>query len=132
MNDTFFMSSDTILNSIREIEQMKHHITKLTVCDIMTVADTACQIEMLNKQQLKLKRQLIDEIHVTKEGIPRKIEYKESKGLWMTMMPDKSKVYGKTLEIVIDKLMEKYGLSLTDFRLKTIFNEAILHKDRTV
>lgn len=131
MNDTFFMSSNTILNSIREIEQLKHHITKLTVCDIMTVADTAFQIEMLNKQQLKLKKELIDEVHVTKEGTPRKIEYKESKGLWMTMMPDKSKVYGKTLEIVIDKLMEKYGLSITDFRLKTIFNEAISHKDRT-
>lgn len=125
------MSSDTILCSIREIEQAKSCIAKLTDCDTISVADTAYQIEMLNKQQLKLKKELIDEVHVTKEGTPRKIEYKESKGLWMTIMPDKSKVYGKTLEIVIDKLMEKYGLSITDFRLKTIFEEAIAHKDRT-
>lgn len=125
------MSSNTILLSIREIEHAKSCITKLHNCDTMTDADTAFQIEMLNKQQLKLKKALIDEVHVTKDGTPRKIEYKESKKLWMTIMPDKSKVYGKTEEIVIDKLMEKYGLSITDFRLKTIFDEAIAHKDRT-
>ena len=133
MNGTFFMSSAStrLLTSIREIEKLKSSIAKLAVCDTMTVADTAFQIEMLNKQQLKLKKELIDEVHVTKEGTTRKIEYKESKGLWMTIMPDKSKVYGKTLEVVIDKLMEKYGLSITDFRLKTIFEDAIAHKDRT-
>lgn len=125
------MSSNTILLSIREIEHAKSCITKLHNCDTMTDADTTFQIEMLNKQQLKLKKALIDEVHVTKDCTPRKIEYKESKGLWMTIMPDKSKVYGKTEEIVIDKLIKKYGLSITDFRLKTIFDEAIAHKDRT-
>lgn len=124
-------ASTRLLTSIKEIEKLKSSIAKLAVCDTMTVADTAFQIEMLNKQQLKLKKELIDEVHVTKEGTPRKIEYKESKGLWMTIMPDKSKVYGKTLEVVIDKLMEKYGLSITDYRFKTIFDEAIAHKDRT-
>ena len=29
-------------------------------------------------------------------------------------MPDKAKVYDKTKEIVIDKLMERYGLSITN------------------
>lgn len=127
----FFMSVDTILLSIREIEQAKSCIAKLAVCDTMTVADTAFQIEMLNKQQLKLKKELIDEVHVTKEGTPRKIEYKESKGLWMTIMPDKSKVYGKTKEVVLDKLMEYYGLSLVNLTLQEVFEEALSHKDRT-
>ena len=123
MNGTFFMSSVStrLLTSIREIENLKSSIAKLAVCDTMTVADTAFQIEMLNKQQFRFKKKVIDEVHVTKEGTPRIIEYKESKELWMTIMPDKSKVYGKTLEVVIDKLMEKYGLSITDYRFKTIF-----------
>lgn len=43
-----------------------HHIASIDSCDTMTVADTAFQIEMLTKQQLKLKKELIDEVHVTK------------------------------------------------------------------
>ena len=87
-----------LLSSIREIEQLKRDYKKCAGYDIITNTDTAFE-EMLNKQQLKLKQQLIDEVHITKDGTPRKIEYKESKELWMTMMPDKSKVYGKTKEI---------------------------------
>lgn len=76
-----FMSSRELLGSIRKIERLKCGIASIDSCDTMTVADTAFQIEMLTKQQLKLKKELIDEVHVTKQGTPRKIEYKESKGL---------------------------------------------------
>ena len=75
------MSSRELLGSIRKIERLKCGIASIDNCDTMTVADTAFQIEMLTKQQLKLKKELIDEVHVTKQGTPRKIEYKESKGL---------------------------------------------------
>lgn len=125
------MPAISLLDSIRKIEQLKCDIAICFNCGTIIDADTAFQIEMLNKQQLKLKQQLINEVHITKDGTQRKIEYKESKGLWMTMMSDKSKVYGKTKEIVIDKLMEKYGLSLRDYSFKTVFEEAIAHKDRT-
>lgn len=125
------MPAISLLDSIRKIEQLKCDIAICFNCGTIMDADTAFQIEMLNKQQLKLKQQLIETVHITKDGTQRKIEYKESKGLWMTMMPDKSKVYGKTKEIVIDKLMEKYGLSIRDYSLTTIFEEAIAHKDRT-
>ena len=125
------MPAISLLDSIRKIEQLKCDIAICFNCGTIMDADTAFQIEMLNKQQLKLKQQLIETVHITKDGTQRKIEYKESKGLWMTMMPDKSKIYGKTKEVVIDKLMEKYGLSIRDYSLTTIFDEAIAHKDRT-
>lgn len=117
----------TLLDSLREIERTKSSIAAM--CDTIIDADIA--IEILNKKQIELKKQLIDAVHVTKEGTPRTIKYEDGKELWVTKMPDGKRVYGKTKEAIYDKLMERYGLSLTDFRLKTIFEEALGHKDRT-
>lgn len=123
---------EELLISIQEIENLKSCITKYDDYDTMNVADTA-YIDMLNKQQLKLKKKIIDVVHVTKDGTPRKIEYKEGKQLWMTIMPDKSKLYGKTEEILIDKLMTKYGLSLDKKQttINALFESAIAHKSTT-
>lgn len=126
-----FIMHNTLLDSIRKLEQLKSSITSYVKCGTMDNADAACQIDMLNKQQLKLKEQLINQVHICNDGTPRKIEYKESKDLWMTIMPDKSKVYGRTKEIVFDKLLEYYGLSVLNYTLHDVFEEALSHKDRT-
>ncbi len=94
-------------------------------------ADAASQLSMHKKYEYQLKQKLIDEVHVTNNGTPRKIEYKETKGLWYTLMPDKHKLYGKTKEILLDKLMEYYGLTTLDFKMRTVFEQALDHKDRT-
>ena len=52
----------TLLDSLREIERTKSSIE--AICDTITDADIA--IEILNKKQIELKKQLIDEVHVTK------------------------------------------------------------------
>ena len=126
-----FCMPKKLLSDLRKIEELKQSIQSSVKHGIISYADAAPQLEMLKRKEYQLKQKLINEVHVTKDGIPRKIEYRESKGLWSTLMPDKSKLYGKTKEILLDKLMGKYGLSVTDYSLNTVFLQAIDHKDRT-
>ena len=126
------MSSENKLISIQEIEEMKLCITKLTDCDTMNGADTA-YVNMLNEKQLRLKRQLIAEVHSSADGTPRTIKYVEPKRLWSTLLPGKKPITAKTEEALLDKLMEFYGVSISskDYSVATIFEKALAHKDRT-
>ncbi len=122
-----------LLEQLKQLNQLEINLASCSENGIISLetADAASQLLMLKKQEYQLKEKLIGEVHVTNNGTPRKIEYKESKNLWMTIMPNGQKVYGKKREIVIDKLMDKYGLSTTDFSFKAVFEQAIEHKDRT-
>ena len=128
----FFMSSKVLLDSIRKIEQLKCDITSTNICDIITNADTA-YLDMLNEKQLRLKRQLIAEVHSSKDGTPRTIKYIDSKQLWSTLLPGKKPITAKSEEALLDKLMEHYGVSITskDYRVAVIFKQALAHKDKT-
>ncbi|MCR5235863.1 MAG: tyrosine-type recombinase/integrase [Lachnospiraceae bacterium] len=122
---------EKLLSDLRQVEELKQSIKSSVKHGIISDADAASQILMLKQKEYQLKQKLINEVHVTNDGTPRKIEYRESKGLWSTLMPDKSKLYGKSREVLLDKLMAKYGLSVTDYSLHTVFLQAIEHKDRT-
>ncbi len=122
------------LELLEQFKQLYQLETALDACSkngIISQADVASQLLMLKKQEYQLKEKLSGEVHVTNNGTTRKIEYKESKGLWMTILPDKRKLYAKTKESLLDKLMVEYDLSTTDFRFKTVFEQALEHKDRT-
>ncbi|MBE5842284.1 MAG: hypothetical protein E7304_12885 [Butyrivibrio sp.] len=127
----FFMSKTELLTALRQIELVKHTITMDDKCDTIHYADTACML-MLNEKQLKLKRQLIAEVH-SSNGTPRTIKYVESKQLWSTLLPGKKPITAKTEEALLDKLMEFYGVSISskDYSVATIFEKALAHKDRT-
>lgn len=120
-----------ILEQLQQIRNLVDSLNSCMMCGTINSADAAPQLLMLKRSEYQLKQKLIDEVHVTNNGTPRKIEYKESKGLWYTMLPDKRKLYGKTKEILLDKLMECYGLTTLDFTMKTVFEQALDHKDRT-
>ncbi len=131
---SFFMlsaSKHELIEQLKQIKTLQKNINSCMMCGTINSADAASQLLMLIKNEYQLKQKLIDEVHVTNNGTPRKIEYKEAKGLWYTLMPDKRKLYGKTKEILLDKLMSHYGLSTLDFKLKTVFNQAVEHKDKT-
>ena len=119
------------LYSLRQVTNLKTDILTCINHGTIDYADAASQLLMLNKKEYQLKEKLINEVHVTKDGTPRKIEYKETKDLWCTIMPDKSKLYGKTKEILLDKLMARYGIFITDMKFATVFNRAGEYKDRT-
>lgn len=119
------------LQAFHQIKQLQIHIKQCAKYGTIDYADAASQIKMLKQKEYKLKEKLISQVHVTKDGTPRKIEYNEKSGFWKTMLPDKKRLFGKTKEILLDKLMEEYGLYVTDLKFETVFNRAIEHKDRT-
>ncbi|WP_294238865.1 tyrosine-type recombinase/integrase [Pseudobutyrivibrio sp.] len=138
LNKTSMISSIMLNKNILELkEQLKqvsnlqHDINSCITCGTISLADAASQIMMLKENSYQLKLKLIKEVHVTNNGAPRKIEYKETKGLWYTLLPDKHKLYGKTEEILLDKLMAYYGLTMLDFKMKTVFEQALEHKGKT-
>ncbi len=129
-----FSKSLPDLRDIEEIEEIKglqENIRANLKSGIIIDADATTELNMLRQKEYQLKEKLISRVHVKNDGNPRKIEYKESIGLWFTVMPDKSKVSGKSKEVLLDKLMEKYDLSATDYSLSTVFLQALAHKDRT-
>ena len=124
-------SISKLTEQLKQLNDIEININLSTTYGTIDHADAAPQLLMLKKSEYQLKQKLIDEVHVTNNCTPRKIEYKETKRLWYTMMPDKRKLYGKTKEILLDKLMDYYGLTTLDFKMKTIFEHALDHKDRT-
>lgn len=119
------------ITKLRQLEKLKKDILSCINHGTIDYAGAATQTEMIKNQELKLKQQLINTVHVTKWGIPRKIEYKESKDLWMTIMPDKSKVYAKTKLGLYDKLLDVYVLKICDTTINGVFEAAIDEKART-
>ncbi len=119
------------LQAFRQLIELKKHIEQCVKYGTIDYADAAAQINMLKQKEYKLKEKLISQVHVKNDGTPRKIEYKNNLELWCTIMPDRSRKFGKTKEILLDKLMEAYGLYVTDLKFETVFNRAIEHKDRT-
>ncbi len=49
----------------------------------------------------------------------------------MTILPDKKKIYGKTEEILIDKLFDYYGLAISDVSIAGVFELALAEKQTT-
>ena len=120
-----------ILANLQALNQTKKEINNLVKRGIINYADAASQLSMLKNQELKIKKQLVNKIHITKGGATRKIKYLESRGLWYTLMPDKSKLYAKTEEGLYDKLFNAYHLTISDFSVQGIFEAALSEKEKT-
>lgn len=74
---------------LHDLEIQKKSIKKQLECGIINSVDASQEEENIMTKERKLKKQLVSAVHVTKDGQPRKIEYKDSKGLYMTILPDK-------------------------------------------
>lgn len=116
---------------LHDLEIQKKSIKKQLECGIINSVDASQEEENIMTKERKLKKQLVSAVHVTKDGQPRKIEYKDSKGLYMTILPDKKKIYGKTEEILIDKLFDYYGLAISDVSIAGVFELALAEKQTT-
>lgn len=86
---------------------------------------------MIQSKERKLIKKLVCQVHVTHDGKPRKINYQETKELYYTILPDKQKIYGKTEDVIYEKLFTFYGLSLTDYSFSEIFRLAHEQKAKT-
>jgi len=122
---------ETVLNEIRLLKEEKKNVIEQKKCGILSDTDTAKQMEMIRKKEIKAKEKLVNSVHVTNDGMPRKIKYMESQKLYRTKMADGSYLSGKSEEILIEKLFQYYALSLMDTSMKGIFDVAIKIKAKT-
>ncbi len=116
---------------LSELSKQKISIHRQFKCGIISHVDATKELSMIEKKERKLIKQLVLETHVTKDGTPRKITYQESKGLWYTIMPDKSKVYATSEDKLYEKLFYAYNLSITDYSFAGIFKVALDEKNKT-
>ena len=116
---------------LHELERQKKSVQKQFECGIINSIGVSEEIMNINKKEFALKEKLVNQAHVTSKGEPRTIKYSESKGLWKTVLAEKKELYGKSREILIEKLFDYYGLKLTDSSLKSIFELAIKEKHIT-
>lgn len=116
---------------LRSFQQYREDLRLKIDCGIITADDATREELMITKKERELKKSLVEQVHIKNNGTPRKIEYKENTGLWKTLLPDKTPVTATTEDIIYDKLMTYYGLSITDYSLSALFKEAIVHKDKT-
>lgn len=120
-----------VISLINELSLQKVSIEKQLDCGIISSVDATNELTMITIKERKLIKQLVLATHVTKDGKLRKITYQESKGLWYTIMPDKSKVYATSEDKLYEKLFEAYKLSISDYSFAGIFKIALDEKSRT-
>ena len=118
-------------STLRQLKNTEESFTQSIKNGIIDDAGATSTILMLKKQEVQLKKKLIDEVHVTKNGTKRKITYDEKKELYYSKMPNGNRLYAKDEATLIDKIMAFYGLCVTDLKFETVFNQAVEHKDRT-
>ena len=111
--------------------QEEKRIYRQLKCGIFEYVDVALELELLKKRERKLIKKLVLDQHVTRDGKPRKIKYIREKGLWYTLMPDKSKLYAKTEDGLYEKLLVAYHIATFDLTIKGVFDAALAEKEKT-
>ena len=104
---------------------------------MISAADAAEEMAMMKNKELKLKKQLIDSIHVNKNGEPRTISYHGASpsypnGYFYTRLDGRKIVKAKTEEELYVKLFTHYfkdGISKNT--VQNIFDSAIKEKRET-
>ena len=122
---------DLRINILRDLQQQKKSIHNQLNHGIIDSVNAMTELELIEKKERNLIKQLVLNAHVTADGTPRKITYQESKGLYYTLLANKKKIYATSLDIMYDKLFTEYGLSITDYSFKAIFDLALIEKAKT-
>ena len=120
-------------HAINECERQKSSVTQQLRCGIITEVDAVKEKDMIDKKERAIKKKLVQEVHVSRDGTPRKFSYSQSKKLWYTIMPGSKKrqIYAHTEAELYEKLFQTYGLVIADTSVYGIFTEAILQKSQT-
>lgn len=113
------------LDLLNKFEQYKEDLNHKLQYDIISGDGATQELLMISKKEKELKKALISQVHVTSDGKERKIEYKENKGLWKTLLPGKVPITAKTEDALVDKLMVFYGLSMEKTTIQDVFESAL-------
>lgn len=117
---------------LKDLERQKKEVYEQYNRGIIESVDAVNEeIEMYTAKERKIKRGLVLKAHTTEDGKPRTIKYQESKKLWQTIMPDGKRLYGKTEEILMDKLFDYYHLTIQKPTIHNLFLVALDEKEKT-
>lgn len=120
-----------ILEQLRDYKNQINAIQTLLIGGTISPVAAAEEIEKMNEKERKLKELLVNQNHVTNDGKPRKIAFQESKQLFYTIMPDKTKLYAKSKDALYEKILCYYNLSIEKNSVQNIFNRALKEKQST-
>lgn len=101
-----------LMNQYETIQKYKKLIHDNLKYGMISHAEATMKVLEMTKQERKIIKEAVDKIHITNNGIPRKISFDEKRGMYYTLMPDKKQIHGKTLESLYENLFIAYGLSL--------------------
>lgn len=127
-------TEETLKNArymLQDISNQRETVKRQLEYGILDEIGAANEFDMISKKERNLKRKLVNEVHVTKNGSHRIIKYDEGKGLWRTLLPGKKPLYGIDEDTLYDKLFDYYGLSLKDTSFKSIFYYGLKEKEVT-
>ena len=118
-------------SGIFDIEQQKNAVQTLIKYDMLSLDDAINIKKMTDKNERNMKKQAVDAVHRTVGGEQRTIKYLETKGLYQTIMADKSRITAKTLDDLYDKLFVYYNLAIDSTVLNEVFKRALDEKAQT-
>ena len=116
---------------LKEIELEKISFQLKCKRGIMDEIDATDYINMLNKREEKIKIELVSKYHVSHDGTPRTITYRDDRDLYTTFMPNRSRLSAKTKNDLYDKILKYYGVYIDDMSLESVFRKALDEKART-
>lgn len=119
------------VNEINALQKYKGELNERIQYGIISLDGASFEEKLIKKKELELKKELIYKVHVTDKGDARKIEYKEGKKLWKTMLPGKKPLTATSEIGLYDKLFVYYGLTLGKTSIGDVFRAAIEYKAKT-
>ncbi len=126
-----FMLNEKEIQLLNSYKKQIYNLEEEKRLELITPDEADCVIAMTKAKEFKLKKKLVEKVHITDKGEPRKIEYKEYKDRWCTRLKGRVDITAKTEEALIDKLFEHYHLTLTDTSIKSVFEEALASRSVT-
>lgn len=117
------------IQALHDFRAQKSSVANQLECGIINAVDAAVEIDMISKKERNTKEKLVQAVHVTKDGKSRTIKYQADRGLWCALMPDKKRITATTIDILYDKILEFYGVTLPEYSIGAIFERAIEEKE---
>ena len=121
----------TLQAQIILLEKSKKSIEEELNCGIIDDVEAVYRRKEMDSKLFKIKRDAVLKVHVKKNGSPRAIKYLDNQKIWRTMVANEEPIYGKSEEVLINKLFKYYGLSLDSTLFKDVFERALNEKANT-
>ncbi len=120
-----------MIKTLHELYGQRLSVQRQLKNGIINTVDAVDELNLIEQKERKIIKKLALEAHKTKDGDQRTINYLKSKGLFYTILPDRSRIYARTEEGLYRKLLKAYGITPCDMTLQGVFEAAVSEKAST-